>query len=127
MPQELFWSYIAHVKHTTKEILSFQDDLTNRGFPCLRSNQVDENYNNPRELSISRLESLNPSMNKWFFFFIEQSCNDAIALIEFGYALYKTEHVCVIGRSRTNSFMFCTPRVQYFESIDNFFTRHFLP
>lgn len=125
MSPNQFFSYIAHVKHTTQEILDIQIDITQRGFPCLRSNQVEENYTDPKELSQSRAESLHPCLNRFFFFFPDLSWEDSVGLVELGLAIgYGTEHICVIGKSRTCSWHY-HPRIQYYDDWDNFLFRHF--
>lgn len=118
-------SYIAHSVKAPKEMLLLQKEMTDRAFPCIRSSEFDEHFTSPKELSEARLSTLGSPLNRFFFFFIDYSKEDPIALAELGYALAQTEHVCLIGRTRTNSFMHHSS-IQYFDSIENFLSDHFV-
>lgn len=123
-PDQHLLAYIAHSKKHYKDALELQKEMTYRGFPTIRSEQVDEIYNAPAELSTNRVHILENWRNRFFFFFIDVSDDDPVALIELGYALSKVEHICLIGKSRTNSFHY-HPRCQLFDSVENFIYRHF--
>lgn len=117
-------AYIAHSVKKLPEALELQREMTERGFPTVRSEQVDEVYNSPKEIAENRIHVLSNWRNRFFFFFIDASANDTVALIEFGYALNHTKKVCVIGKSRTNSFMY-HPKVELYDTVDNFLYRNF--
>lgn len=125
-PDQHLLAYIAHSKKHYKDALELQREMTSRGFPTIRSEQVDDVYNAPAELSTNRVHILENWRNRFFFFFIDVSNEDPIALIELGYALSKTEHVCAIGKVRTNSFLH-HPRITLYDSVNNFLARHFPP
>lgn len=123
---EQFLSYIAHNIKQSSDVNNLQLEMTSRGFPCLRSSQIEENYTDPKELAKIRLESISLTQNKFFFFFLDYSEHDPVALVELGIALgCKTEHVCAIGRVRSNSFIY-HPRVTYYDTVENFYHRRFL-
>lgn len=123
-PDEHLLCYIAHSQKYFKDAIELQKEMTDRGYPTIRSEQVDEQYVAPKEIAEKRVHCLSNWRNRFFFLFIDVSANDPVALVEFGYALNHTEHVCLIGRSRTNSFQY-HPRVELFDSIDTFLSKHF--
>jgi hypothetical protein len=124
-PEEYLLAYIAHCGgKSNKDILTLQSEMTQRGFPTIRSEQVDETYVAPKEIAENRVHCLSNWRNRFFFLFIDVSANDPVALVEFGYALNHTENVCLIGKSRTNSFQYHS-KVQLFDSVENFLVCHF--
>lgn len=120
-----FKSYIAHSLKQPKELLNLQEELTNRGFPCIQSSDFEDTVTAPKELSWCREKSISDPLNRFFIFFIELSQHDPVALVELGMALNnKTEFICAIGHVRPNSFFYNEKVIQY-SDVDNFLSRHF--
>lgn len=126
-----FTSYIAFVKGLRPEHRQFAKELTDRGFPCVISNDV----NNGREypncdkeqamlVSNNRFCAVNDENTKWFILFMDEACD--ISWVELGLAYASNvEHICIIGSSLKNTYC-CASNITHYSCWDNFIARHFL-
>jgi hypothetical protein len=122
-------AFIAHLKQPRSEHIIIRDELTDRGFPCVISNDLNSNKEYPNcsiatalEVSSNRSETiLNPS-NRFFIYFIDDVSEQG--QIELGQALNVTEHIALIGPKRKLSYHFFT-RCHHYDSWEQFISKHF--
>lgn len=126
MPKLPLLSYIAHVKELRKEHLDYAEDLTQRGFPCVISNQFNNDKDTASEAMLNRLTTIANDSNRFVIFFIEDSAYDNIALWELGLASSygHCEFICLIGKEKYRQFA-QLPRVKSYPNWEGFIGNHF--
>jgi hypothetical protein len=123
--------YIAHVNTLRPEHLTVMEDLTNRGFPTIISNYVNNHAESPncsREdggvASLNRcLNITNPAV-RYFLLFTDYV--DDLALVEMGIAIAADVGViALIGSKDLKNTFACGENVTRYSDYENFVARRF--
>ncbi len=126
-------SYIAHLVKPSAEHIAVRDEMTERLFPCVISNDLNNGREFPQceygcavAVNTMRLATLLNERTKYFIYFLENSSNDNIANVELGIALASKhiEHIIIIGGKRQHGFQ-AIERITYYPDWQNFKNRNF--
>lgn len=129
-------AFIAHLPQLKAEHIAYRDDLTQRGFPCVISNDLNPGKEFPNqdrqqatEVMLNRIATLQNESNRFFIYFIEESTNDPIAAFELGNALAysHTEHIILIGEKKKSAIHFSgsAERIKHYPNWQGFLANHF--
>lgn len=125
-------AYIAHLSNMRSEHIDCRDEMTERGFPCIISNDLNNGKEYPHcdvsqalRVNTMRLSTLNNPRNVFFIFFIEDSTFDNIANFELGIAANSIEHIAFIGPKLKAGHQLIETLGVHYDSWENFITRHF--
>lgn len=122
-------SFIAHLKHPKAHHILYRDELTQRQFPCVLSNDLNPGKEFPAcsidtaaEISKNRIITITNPSNSYFIYFIDEVSE--LGVLELGYAIGKIEHICLIGPKRHNTYHFYET-LNHYSDWNNFISRRF--
>jgi len=126
MPPLPLLAYIARVKSYRECYKTYREDLTQRGFPCIISNELENPDQSAQEIINNKFLTLTNPSNAFFLFFPEDSKDDNCAIFELGLccAYLNTCNICIIG-PRDSTKLILPTGVNYYGDWENFIYRRF--
>lgn len=114
MSNLLLTSYIANLNTISGKHRDIIVDMTNRGFPCILSNDINPEREYPycsqqaaALVMTNRIETLRDSRLGFFFLFMNESERNEIAAFELGMAVQSKAKIVLIGNKIRGS-IFCS-------------------